>query len=85
METGARPEVLDAEALAFDNPYNTRAKNGMPPGAIANPGYEALYCAFYPAQTNYNYFIADNTGYNLYARTLAGHNENVAAVREGAK
>lgn len=85
METGARPEVLDAEALAFDNPYNTRAKSGMPPGAIANPGYEALYCAFYPAQTNYNYFIADNSGYNLYARTLAGHNENVAAVREGAQ
>lgn len=81
METGARPETLDAAALAFDNPYNTRANGGLPPGAIANPGYEALYCAFYPAKTKYYYFVADNSGYNLYARTLAGHNKNVAEVR----
>ena len=85
METGARPETLGAEELAFDNAYNTRAKGGLPPGAIANPGYEALYCAFYPAQTKYYYFVADNSGYNLYARTLNGHNQNVAEVRKGAQ
>lgn len=85
METGERPETLDAEALAFDNPYNTRAKSGLPPGAIANPGYEALYCAFYPAQTKYYYFVADNSGYNLYARTLKTHNQNVAEVRKEAQ
>jgi len=85
METGARPETLGAEELAFDNPYNTRAVKGMPPGAIANPGYEALYCAFYPAKTNYYYFVADNNGYNLYARTAQGHEENKAEVRKEAE
>lgn len=85
METGERPETLGAEELAFDNPYNTRAVKGMPPGAIANPGYEALYCAFYPAKTNYYYFVADNNGYNLYARTAAGHEANKAEVRKEAK
>ena len=85
METGARPETLGAAELAFDNPYNTRAKRGLPPGAIANPGYEALYCAFYPAQTKYYYFVADSSGYNLYARTQDGHNKNVAQVRKEAK
>ncbi|MBQ9429232.1 MAG: endolytic transglycosylase MltG [Clostridia bacterium] len=85
MATGTRPESLGAEELAFDDPYNTRASAGLPPGAIANPGYEALYCAFYPAKTNYYYFVADNTGYNLYARTAAGHAQNVASVRKESK
>lgn len=84
MATGARPETLTAEDVEFDNPYNTRVSRGLPPGAIANPGYEALYCAFYPAKTKYYYFVADTTGYNLYARTNAGHEENKAEVRKHA-
>lgn len=84
METGERPETLGAEELAFDNPYNTRKYAGFPPGAISNPGFEALYSAFYPAKTKYYYFIAQSNGYNLYARTLSGHNANVAAVRKEA-
>ena len=84
MATGERPETLTAEELAFDDPYNTRASKGLPPGAIGNPGYEALYCAFYPANTKYYYFVADGSGYNLYAKNLAGHNANVASVRKEA-
>ena len=84
MDTGERPETLGAEELAYDNPYNTRYAQGMPPGAISNPGYEALYCAFYPANTKYYYFVADVSGYNLYAKNLAGHNANVASVRKEA-
>ncbi len=85
METGERPETLGVAELAFESDYNTRLRSGMPPGAIANPGYEALYCAFYPAKTNYYYFVADNSGYNLYARTLAGHNANKDEVRKEAE
>ncbi len=85
MATGERPETLGAAELDFDNPYNTRKVSGFPPSAIGNPGYEALYCAFYPAKTNYYYFVADNSGYNLYARTNAAHLQNVASVRKEAK
>ena len=84
MATGTRPETLSAEDIDFDNPYNTRVSRGLPPGAIANPGYEALYCAFYPAKTKYYYFVADTTGYNLYARTNAGHEQNKAEVKKHA-
>lgn len=84
METGLRPAKLDAYELGFDSPYNTRVADGLTPGAITNPGYEALYCAFYPAQTNYYYFVADVTGYNLYAQTLSGHNSNKESVRRAA-
>ena len=85
METGERPETLGAAELAFENPYNTRFAKGMPPGAIANPGYDALYCAFYPAKTNYYYFVADGSGYNMYARTSAGHEANKAEIRKEAE
>ncbi len=85
METGERPETLGATELAFESPYNTRLAKGMPPGAIANPGYEALYCAFYPAKTKYYYFVADNNGYNLYARTAQGHETNKAEIRKEAE
>ena len=85
METGLRPATLEAYELGFDSPYNTRASKGLTPGAITNPGYEALYCAFYPAQTNYYYFVADVTGYNLYAQTLSGHNSNKESVRRAAE
>ena len=84
METGVRPAELGAAELAFDSPYNTRSSRGLPPGAITNPGYEALYCAFYPAKTDYYYFVADKTGYNLYATTLAAHNRNKAQVQSEA-
>lgn len=82
METGERPQTLGAEELAFDSPYNTRKSKGLPPGAIANPGFEALYSAFYPADTNYYYFVADSYGYNLYAKTEAGHEKNKASIKD---
>lgn len=82
METGERPQTLGAEELAFDSPYNTRKSKGLPPGAIANPGFEALYSAFYPADTKYYYFVADSYGYNLYARTEAGHEKNKASIKD---
>ena len=82
METGERPETLGAAELAFDSPYNTRKSAGLTPGAIANPGFEALYSAFYPAETKYYYFVADEYGYNLYARTEAGHEKNKASIKK---
>ena len=82
METGERPQDLGAAELAFDSPYNTRKSAGLPPGAIANPGFEALYSAFYPANTKYYYFVADEYGYNLYARTEAAHERNKASIKK---
>ncbi len=82
MATGKRPETLGATELAFDSPYNTRKSAGLTPGAIANPGFEALYSAFYPADTKYYYFVADEYGYNLYAKTEAAHERNKASIKK---
>lgn len=49
---------LTREQLADQNPYNTRAVPGLPPGAIANPGTWALESALVPAPGSWLYFVS---------------------------
>ena len=71
------------EDMRLDLPYNTYLYPGLPPSAICNPGYEALYNALYPEETNYLYFVSDKKGNILYASTLAQHNANIIKARSG--
>ncbi|HVF69338.1 MAG TPA: endolytic transglycosylase MltG [Xanthomonadales bacterium] len=63
--------------LEITSPYNTYTNPGLPPGPIANPGYEVLNAVANPAQTNYIFYISDKSGNNHYARTLDEHNANI--------
>lgn len=74
--------ALTRQDWKVDHPYNTYRIDGLPPGAIANPGREALAAAVNPAETEYLYFVADGTGGHAFARTLREHNRNVARWRE---
>ena len=80
IATGVRPEKLGDAELAFDSPYNTRVSNGLPPGAICSPGYEAIMCAIYPAKTNYYFFVANKEKYNIFSRTYEEHQRAVEKV-----
>lgn len=51
------PERLTDQDIQVDSPYNTYENSGLPPGPIANPGSVALKAAFYPAKTDYIYFV----------------------------
>jgi UPF0755 protein len=73
--------ALTRKDLDVDNPYNTYRNTGLPPGPIANPGYDALVAVLHPLETDDLYFVADGTGGHAFAQTLTGHNENVAAYR----
>jgi UPF0755 protein len=67
--------------LAFDSPYNTYRYPGLPPGAISNPGFDSLRAAVDPADTEYIFFVRTEGGRHTFSRTLAEHNDAVAAYR----
>jgi len=75
--------VLTRDALALDDPYNTYARSGLPPGPIASPGAAALEAAVAPASVPYLYFVAvgDGSGGHRFAVTYEEHLANVALYR----
>lgn len=61
----------------LNSPYNTYKNIGLPPGPIANPGFEAIRAATNPAKSGYYFYIHDTKGKVHFARTLEEHNQNV--------
>ncbi len=56
--------------------YNTYKRVGLMPGPICNPTKEAIRAALFPNETNYYYFVTDNTGKYYYATSYAQHQRN---------
>ncbi len=79
--TGRYRGTIYASDLQFDSPYNTYKYPGLPPGPIANPGLASLQAALHPKQSEYLYFVSDNSGHHRFARDLEEHARNVAAYR----
>ena len=83
-----RHDVITAEDLKYDSPYNTYMYEGLPPGAICNPGINAIEAAIYPdiskavldefKISKAYFFCSDLTGKIYYAQTEAGHEKNKA-------
>jgi UPF0755 protein len=73
--------TLTPRDLKFDSPYNTYVHAGLPPGPICSPGQASLEAALCPASTDFLYFVSDNHGGHVFARTLAQHRRNVARYR----
>lgn len=67
--------------LKVDSPYNTYKYKGLPPGPIANPGYDAIEATLNPEIHDYLYFVATPEGGHKFAKSLKDHNRNVAAWR----
>jgi UPF0755 protein len=67
--------------LEFDSPYNTYRHSGLPPGPISSPGQASIWAALHPAEGDALYFVADNRGGHVFARTLAEHQRNVSRYR----
>ena len=64
----------------FESTYNTYNFNGLPAGAINNPGMEAILAAIYPNDTSYMYFCHSKKGTPYYASTLYEHNLNLSWI-----
>ena len=69
---------ITVEDKKIDSPYNTYLNTGLPPGPIANPGLQSIKAVIYPEPTDYWYYLHDSKGVAHYAKTLDGHNANIA-------
>ncbi len=83
-----RHEIITEADTKIDNPYNTYMYEGLPPGAICNPGINAIESSLFPAfdaqmlkdngiKTAY-FFVSDLAGNIYYAETQRGHEKNKA-------
>ncbi len=88
IKPGLTSSVEDQQKyLQYRDTYDTysEACKGLPVGAIANPGNDAINAALNPADTSYLYFRHDAKGGVYYANTFAEHEENgriAAKVKE---
>lgn len=75
--------TLKHEGLSVDDPYNTYANPGLPPGPIASPGAASLEAAVAPADVPYLYFVAagDGSGTHRFATSYDDQLTNVARLR----
>jgi UPF0755 protein len=68
---------LTLDDLQRDSPYNTYVNAGLPPGPIANPGFDAIQAVVRPETTNFLFFVSRNDGTHVFAETLEEHLMNV--------
>jgi UPF0755 protein len=74
---GIWKEQLTLDDLEFDSPYNTYRYPGLPPGPIANPGFDSIAAVLDPADTDYFFFVSRNDGTHVFAETFEEHLQNV--------
>jgi UPF0755 protein len=76
--------VLTSSDTQLESAYNTYKHQGLPPGAICNPGLDAIKAALEPENTPYYFFVSDKNGKYYYAETYARHLINVKkALKSG--
>ena len=71
---GEHKEVVTLKDLEVNSPYNLYRNRGMGPGPFNSPSEEAILAAIDPAQTDYEYFVADIQTKEVYfAKTYEEH------------
>ncbi|PZA19063.1 endolytic transglycosylase MltG, partial [Modestobacter versicolor] len=73
-----------AEDRANPSPYNTYANPGLPPGAISNPGEDALRAVQNPTPGDWLFFVVvdPDTGETRFAATKEEHDANVLLFQQ---
>lgn len=64
---------LTLKDLEIDSPYNTYKYRGLPPTPISNPSLDAIKASFFPANTEYLYFVLMSDGKHYFSKTYEEH------------
>lgn len=85
VEKGVWNRNLSKTDLLTATPYNTYVIGGLPPGPIANPGYDALLAAVRPAVSDYLYFVSKNDGTHIFSKEYSQHQSAVKSFQLNPK
>jgi len=77
IEGKPHPDRLFYRDLDKNSLYNTYRYRGLPPGPISNPGSIALKAAFFPASSDFLYFVLKDPAERKhhFSRTFAEHSQ----------
>jgi UPF0755 protein len=70
-------KYLTVDDKKVQSPYNTYTHPGLPPGPIGNPGLASIKAVIYPTETDYWYYLHDESGGAHYGKTIDEHNANI--------
>lgn len=73
--------------LEYDSPYNTYKYAGLPPGPISMAEISSIDAVLNREDHDYIFMCAkgDGTGFHAFAKSMAGHNVNIANYRKNLK
>lgn len=77
---GKNKPVLKYSDLEIDSPYNTYKYRGLPPGPIANPGFDSIKAVLNSKKTDFLYYVRNdkkNDGSHIFSKSLAEHNRAI--------
>lgn len=66
-------DLTRADLTDKEDPYNTYANKGLPPGAIGSPSLSSLRAAVTPIDEGYLFYLADNNYVTYYSKTYEEH------------
>ncbi len=78
---GIETRKLTYRDLSVPSPFNTYMVKGLPPEPICNPSLSSIEAAFYPADVDYLYFVANGRGRHVFSRSYNQHVKNVEKLR----
>jgi UPF0755 protein len=76
--------TTSAADRANPSPYNTYVHPGLPPGAISNPGEDALRSVLSPTPGEWRFFVVvdPDTGETRFGVTAEEHQQNVLLFQQ---
>lgn len=63
--------------LKIISPFNTYESIGLPPAPISNPGLSSLKAAASTSETDYLFYLSDESGKMYYSKTYKEHQNNI--------
>ena len=87
IDMSSSRDLSESELNKF-NPYNTRGPQmigKLPVGPIAGPGRESIDAVMTAQDTEYYYFVADNTGEVFFSKTEREHQQFILSIKNSGK